>query len=123
MTEIIQSIHPYWVKKIFDGKKTKELRKSKPANIQYPFKVYIYETKAGAGAVVGEYICKDITTTDIAIIAEKGSCMPLENVQEYMGDSKICAWDISEVKKYENSLPLTYYGLLKAPQSWCYINI
>ena len=59
MCDIIISLCPKWCKLILSGKKTVELRKSRP-RIEPPFHVYLYETKAGKGQVVGECICYKI---------------------------------------------------------------
>ena len=45
MKSILMSIRPKWCKKIFDGEKTIEVRKTRPL-IDMPFKVYVYCTKA-----------------------------------------------------------------------------
>lgn len=45
MKAILMSIRPEWCKKIFDGEKTIEVRKTRPL-IDMPFKVYVYCTKA-----------------------------------------------------------------------------
>lgn len=72
------SIHPKWCELIASGKKTIEVRKTRP-KIETPFKCYIYETKArsdmptfvdedghviytGRGHVIGEFVCDDIKT-------------------------------------------------------------
>ena len=44
MKSILMSIRPEWCKKIFDGEKTIEVRKTRPL-IDMPFKVYVYCTK------------------------------------------------------------------------------
>ena len=44
MREVLISIQPKWVEKIASGKKTVEVRKTRP-NCEVPFKCYIYETK------------------------------------------------------------------------------
>lgn len=44
MSAVMISIQPQWVERILTGKKTIEIRKTKP-NINLPCKVYIYETK------------------------------------------------------------------------------
>jgi predicted transcriptional regulator len=44
MKAVLISIQPKWVKKIANGEKTIEVRKTKP-NLETPFKVYIYCTK------------------------------------------------------------------------------
>lgn len=83
MKAVLMSIRPEWCKKILDGEKTVEIRKSCPAH-GTPFKVYIYCTMTGSdkfftdslarnvdewnlwkypkrlGRVIGEFICDDI---------------------------------------------------------------
>ena len=44
MQAIMISIHPKWCELIASGKKTVEVRKTRP-KIETPFKCYIYETK------------------------------------------------------------------------------
>lgn len=44
MKAVMLSLRPQWCKKIFDGEKTIEVRKSAP-KLQTPFKVYVYCTK------------------------------------------------------------------------------
>ncbi|HUV84721.1 MAG TPA: hypothetical protein VMV86_03380 [Methanosarcinales archaeon] len=122
MKEIVQSIKPKWVDLIFKGVKTIELRKSRPANIEYPFKVYIYETKLGAGAIVGEYMCNGITTSNLSLLVGLGSCVSANELMEYMGNGKISAWSITNVIKYKKHKPLSDFGIARAPQSWCYIH-
>ena len=82
MEAVLMSIKPRWCELIASGKKTVEVRKTKP-KLDVPFKVYIYETKDkryenigvcgwkedGAkyifknhcGKVIGEFVCEDIT--------------------------------------------------------------
>lgn len=72
------SIQPKWCELIASGKKTVEVRKTKP-KLETPFKVYIYETKGkkqyfsqpmpipyneGKGKVIGEFVCDSITHYD-----------------------------------------------------------
>lgn len=44
MKSILMSIRPEWARKIFEGEKTIEVRKTRPL-IDMPFKVYVYCTK------------------------------------------------------------------------------
>jgi predicted transcriptional regulator len=118
----MQSIQPFWTQKIKAGIKTRELRKSKPKNIHYPFTVFMYETKQGAGAVVGEYTCRCIIRTNLDVAAEPGSCVPLRRISEYRKGGFIFGWDISNVIFYDTPKPLSDFGLSRAPQSWCYVN-
>lgn len=82
MKAVLMSIQPKWCELIASGKKTVEVRKTKP-KLETPFKVYIYETKDKqfeyigvvgyrtdgtrydflhrTGKVIGEFVCDDIT--------------------------------------------------------------
>ena len=61
MKSVLISIQPKWCELIANGKKTIEVRKSRP-KIETPFKVYIYQTKKpvsvlinGTGKHISEY--------------------------------------------------------------------
>lgn len=76
MKSILQSIKPQYCELIASGKKTIEVRKTRP-KLDVSFKVYIYCTKDGfyglqsksnpalktnaSGKVIGEYVCHTIT--------------------------------------------------------------
>ena len=85
MKAVLISIHPKWCELIASGKKTVEVRKTRP-KIETPFKCYIYETKGkckdmltrrdsngekvftynnGIGRVIGEFVCDRIYKTRI----------------------------------------------------------
>lgn len=94
---VLLSIWPNWCKKILDGEKTVEVRRTCPVH-GTPFKVYIYCTLAGSdslfmdvlnrdiaawnrggwpgkkGRVIGEFICKKIT--GLTHVGETGSWEP-----------------------------------------------
>lgn len=79
MKAVLMSIQPKWCELIASGKKTVEVRKTKP-KLEVPFKVYIYCTKDGknlikgdisttidfvavnGGKVIGEFVCDRIDT-------------------------------------------------------------
>ena len=86
MKSVLISIQPKWCELIASGKKTVEVRKSRP-KLETPFKVYIYCTNNGGslhtgygglyyyksnmgkndsscinGKVIGEFVCDDIYT-------------------------------------------------------------
>ena len=66
MKSVLISIKPKWCELIAGGKKTIEVRKTKP-KIDTPFKCYIYCTKDKSknlqlqGKVIGEFVCDKIT--------------------------------------------------------------
>lgn len=70
MKSVMISIRPKWCELIASGKKTIEVRKTRP-KIDTPFKCYIYETKGKiqvsemldewvGGKVIGEFVCNEI---------------------------------------------------------------
>ena len=77
MKSVLISIQPKWCELVASGKKTVEVRKTKP-KIETPFKCYIYETKDAhfehigvhyadgqdfihhIGKVIGEFVCDKI---------------------------------------------------------------
>ena len=76
MKSVLISIKPQWCELIASGKKTIEVRKTRP-KLETPFKVYIYETKTPlrwnkahngiiggeGGFVIGEFVCDYVTMT------------------------------------------------------------
>lgn len=75
MKKILLVVHPKWCKMIFNGKKTIEVRRTRP-KLEPPFEVLVYETKGqfiksvkgacttygyGQGKVIGSFICDKIT--------------------------------------------------------------
>lgn len=120
MSAVLLSIRPNWWRLIMCGKKTVEIRKTKP-NLEVPFKCYVYETKAeylgsdgirhlGSGKIVGEFVCD---TVDKFKVFENGSvqnwnyadleksCLPYDEIAEYVGKDKYgYALHISDLKIY-----------------------
>lgn len=106
MKAVMLSIQPEWCDLIIRHKKTVELRKTRP-NLQTPFKVYIWCTKArkfwarvhGNGwqqldeRVIGEFICDDIRRIgpEYCVVKEdiesaiSGSCLTVPQVKDYAG--------------------------------------
>lgn len=105
---VLLSIKPKYCELIASGKKTIEVRKTKP-KLDTPFKVYIYETKAlykpngcnhlfkGEGKVIGEFVCKailpiSITYSDpnskIALREFPYTCLTDKEIMDYLGNGK-----------------------------------
>ena len=168
MKSVLMSIRPKWCELIASGKKTIEVRKTKP-KLDVPFKVYIYCTKPSKahqticgcmcintdelyrlpnneikygssvelmccneeyskdnflnGKVIGEFLCEGITETTEPYITwlEEKSCVPMEQLAEYKGDSDwLYGWHISNLIIYDKPKELSGFGLKRPPQSWCY---
>ena len=116
MKSVMISIKPKWCELIANGKKTIEIRKTKP-KIETPFKCYIYCTKDKIdtspktiwwkanssgfryimnGKVIGEFVCDEIRNCTLSNLlvkedAEKllyGSCLSSDEISEYLGYKK-----------------------------------
>lgn len=91
MKAVLISIRPEWVKKILDGEKTVEVRKTAP-KLKPPFKCYIYCTEGelsykvgngmichnnGGKMVVAEFVCNHILSTcGWRLTGDTGKCAP-----------------------------------------------
>lgn len=121
MKSVMLSIQPKWCELIASGKKTIEVRKSRP-KIDTPFKVYIYETTAkrkrlmsgikiivgryGRGKVIGEFVCDciDEFACDSRAhrkLSEWGSCLTEQEIRDYCNGQDLYGWHISELKIYD----------------------
>ena len=156
---VLISIKPEWCTLISRKEKSLEVRKSKP-KIKVPFKCYIYCTKkfvsgkgygykewAGAGKVIGEFICDGIfvdetyghnkTFYDMA-------CMSETDIAWYCCQLPMYGWHISDLKIYDRPKELSEFSpadcgkkrcfscecfdtekpsctLKRPPQSWMYV--
>lgn len=151
MKAVLISIKPKWCELIASGKKTAEVRKTKP-KLATPFKVYIYCTKdfkpnvkygfklwAGRGKVIGEFICDVVRDARDCFIGP--SCLTTEEWLKYTNGYKrqVWCWRITDVKIYdepkplsefrsyncsvywEDGYPLPTHEIKRPPQSWCYV--
>lgn len=124
MKSVLISIQPQWCELIASGKKTIEVRKTRP-KIETPFKCYIYQTKRKAGLkhfdqdsnklndflilrkcgkVIGEFVCDDVITDfrgehsdDFA----KYALLSLDEQKKYGGNKPLYGWHITEPKLFD----------------------
>lgn len=132
MKSILQSIKPQYCELIASGKKTIEVRKTKP-KIPTPFKVYGYCTKDdGDGCytdgtydwlrkVPFEYVCDyieviqalpDKNEYDISSDVLKQSHLSQEELWEYGKGKTLYGWHISDLKIYEHPKALSEFRKL-----------
>ena len=146
---VLISIRPKWCELIASGKKTIEVRKTRP-NMLAPFKCYIYQTqgKVGTGLykhggveimgrdvkngkVIGEFICDEI---DKIRVFENGtvqfwmrnnlhkSCIEYDELADYIGWGKQgYGWHISDLVIYDKPKELSEFGLNMPFQSLGYV--
>ena len=131
MKSVLISIQPKWCELIASGKKTVEVRKTKP-KLEAPFKVYIYCTKGKHealwrygcsycydtqfpnerpnkvnGKVIGEFVCDYITglKADNMIQAyynnTKETCLTDDEIKQYANNGKLYYWHISNLVIYD----------------------
>lgn len=146
MKSVLMSIRPEWCEKIANGKKTIEVRKTRP-KLETPFKVYIYCTKGypmlwkdGAeifvgdssfnwlvntpdflnGKIIGEFVC-DYIVTDKSVghnsTLYAAACMSATDIATYCTNAEMYGWHISELKIYDRPEDLCAVP----PQSWYYV--
>lgn len=141
MKAVMLSIQPKWCELIASGKKTVEVRKSRP-KIDTPFKCYIYMTmkkpycfefvgngimEAKNGKVIGEFACDRIDKYNTSWLDGEDRLLPLsclndEEIMDYMNgylDKMFYAWHISDLKIYDEPKEL---GEFKKPLENVYCN-
>ena len=133
---VLISIQPKWCKLIAGGKKTVEVRKTKP-KLKTPFKCYIYCTKDeplyrsgekfwcktagefGNGKVIGEFICNKIEVfaanahTVHLVETERiahSACIPMDKLAEYgMNTRTLYGWHVSDFVIYDEPKRLSEF--------------
>lgn len=136
---VMLSIRPKWCEKIASGKKTIEVRKTKP-KLETPFKAYIYCTmpdtrdphnilelhgadgkiRKANGKVIGEFTCDRIY--ELAPLnhapddVEKQACLTREEIVDYLKGTGY-GWHISNLKIYDKPRELNKFRR-SCPNSW-----
>lgn len=122
MNTILLPIRKEYSDRIFDGSKLVEYRKSKPS--KRVEKILVYESR-GCGMIVGELevletiVCQKeelwSKTYEIGGVDKDEFDDYFSNRQEGVG------YSIGKVIKYELPLPLSHYGVRRAPQNYIWI--
>ena len=130
MKSVLISIQPKWCELIASGKKTVEVRKTKP-KLDVPFKCYIYQTKESKrrytdhrfnslfsektsydslGKVIGEFVCYNIETVSWISNPQKinwreyyneETCLTNTETYEYTKGNVFYEWHISDLVIYD----------------------
>lgn len=122
---VMLSIRPEWCEKIASGRKTIEVRKTRP-NLETPFKCYIYCTAGGIkkmptdyldenferAKVIGEFVCDNVLDVCISISNPKmvkkaypfpGTGLTDLEILNYLGNGGYgYGWHISDLIIYDN---------------------
>lgn len=140
MKSVLMSIRPKWCNLIASGKKTIEVRKTKP-NIETPFKCYIYCTSVKSltlgeyvevhrktcgkiddwnEKVIAEFVCDGIDTYDddtIHSFSNEDYCR-WNDFENYANDKWLYGWHISDLKIYDKPKELNEFGSLVKTIDW-----
>lgn len=126
MKSVLISVRPKWCELIASGKKTIEVRKTRP-KLETPFKCYIYCTKPsfphedflvfdagknkvkafyGGGKIIGEFVCDRIvkihmTDEGYDFDVPKMTCLKYEEMEAYLGMKNGYGWHISDLIIYD----------------------
>lgn len=149
MKSVMISIKPKWCELIANGKKTVEVRKTRP-KLETPFKRFIYETQGkyddmkecktfkfweNRQKVIGEFICDEITggfwISPFSDYVQNQAHLSYDEVCDYANGKPIFAWHISDLIIYDKPKELSEFRhcgvnyhfnpiINKPPQSWCY---
>lgn len=134
MKSVLISIKPKWCALIANGRKTIEVRKTRP-KLEPPFKCYIYQTVGGRtntvdilennlGKVIGEFVCDRIDRIDVINdsmmtyiqVNSKGdmfitqeTCLDIDRLQQYLGNKSGFGWHISDLVIYDKPKDLSEF--------------
>lgn len=126
MKSVLISIKPKWCELTASGKKTVEVRKTRP-KIETPFKCYIYQTVGGRtnsvdvlennlGKVIGEFACDKIDEIDVIdhelltyirvnrrpdMFVTEETCLGIDELQKYLDNKTGYGWHISDLVIYD----------------------
>lgn len=123
---LLLPIHKKWDDEIFALRKTLELRKSVPKAAEWPLTVLLYETKSkgGAGAIVGQFTCPGfIGCKGLYATMTSRSLLDAEAIESYAKGRMVYGLLIEQPQRYAQPVPLERYGITRAPQNWCYVDL
>lgn len=138
MKSVLISINPKWCELIASGKKTIEVRKTRP-NIETPFKCYIYQTMMVynsvskkndglrphlvPGKVIGVFVCDKIYDIEPHYdtpnfcnqyvcgwnAGDDDDCLSFSDLNAYLCGKHGYGWHISDLKIYEKPKELSEF--------------
>lgn len=117
---VLISIRPEWCQKIMEGRKTIEVRKTRP-KMNPPFKCYI--CKCGNGKVIGEFLCDEIINIDgagrIPSDIARPTCLEPAELHQYLGAAVGYGWHISNLKIYDHPREMSSFRGACKNDWWC----
>ena len=133
---VLISIRPEWCQKIMGGRKTIEVRKTRP-KMNPPFKCYIY--RSVQGGVIGEFVCDHIFERIVRVGASceapkycicdwnmdctpldtllADACLTKDELEKYLDGGVGYGWHISNLKIYDTPKELIEFHTWKKCKS------
>ena len=130
---VLISIRPKWCDLIALGKKTIEVRRTRP-KLKTPFKCYIYQTlpKSGdwndkGGRVIGEFFCNSIleyrypscySEHEASGFFKRYACISAEEIWKYGQRKTLYGWHISNLTIYDKPKELSEFWSWQPSVEW-----
>lgn len=121
--DILLSVKSKYLKRIYDGTKSIEIRKQVPRKLNPSDIVWFYESGKGAVTGLGRFYGYKVVTPNEALEFYREQ-MGVTDTEfwNYVGDTtEIVLLGFTFVSYFDKGLPLSDFGLERAPQSYCYI--
>lgn len=126
MKTVLISIKEKFWRLILSGEKSLEIRKARPKDIEYPFRVICYISGRG---IMGAFICDGVIKTNNYPQLAESSCLSVGKLFEYANgisgrsDNCLYGWHVEKGTpvEFDTVLRIETAGLNRPPQSWCYI--
>ena len=122
--DILLSVKSKYLKRIYDGTKCIEIRKQVPRKLNRGDIIWFYES--GKGAVTGLarfYDYKVVSPNEALELYREQMDVTDTEFWNYVGDTtEIVLLGFTFVSYMDKGLPLSDFGLKRAPQSYCYID-
>ena len=136
MQSVLLVVKPKWCELIASGKKTDEVRKTRP-KCDAPFKCFIYCTKEFyrkgdgyfqgkyCGKVIGEFVCDKIDKIDVIdhelmtyirvnqkadMFITQETCLEIDELQKYLDNKTGYGWHISDLVIYDKPKELSKFA-------------
>lgn len=122
--DILLSVKSKYLKRIYDGTKCIEIRKRIPRKLNPHDIVWFYDTKKGAVTGLGRFYGSKVVSPKEAQEKYRDE-MGVTDTEfwNYVGDAtEIVLLGFTFVSYFDKWLPLSDFGLKRAPQSYCYID-
>lgn len=117
--DILLAMKEKWLKKLLDGTKTVELRRTHPKGSAVPKYIYLYYRGMVWGKVeVHDVLYNPYSTSWLAEKTYKDACLSYQEAYDYLGGAYgSAAYYVTNPVRYKTPFPVS-----ARPQSWQYMN-